>query len=430
MTFKRKTLYFIISLFLLFNGYNVFSQNINVKCVFNENVTKTIRINKILDYITETQETVVQEDIDNSKTINLEFSAYETKEYILYVDFEYNYIWLKPGENYIIEINPKSNNSININPFQQDFLDITFSDDPSKINTQIKNFDANYDFFIINNFNFNPNHDIAINNKYQDSILNNIQNYNSEIVKNHIIYSFASVKILYDDKPSKEFIDKYFTNKPILYYHPTYISLFKTINKQTNYFINDVSTQNNELSELAKLELNYRRFFNNQYNKNTIINNIKKIASTSKSTQNKVIINNILSEFYNLKEGSIIPDAKIIVNNYETTLHQEINNLGSTKNKCLLFYNSSFDFSKNFINTLCENKNWEEKYTIIAIDLKLRNTDNLTKNFCKSNNIVFCKAKDVFDLHNRFNIRNYPYIIIIDKNNKIIKVDFPYDNFL
>lgn len=429
MICKGKSLSFLISFFLILNFSNIFSQNINVKFIFDENVTKTIRINKILDYITENQETIVQKEINNKNSIVLEFSSFETKEYILYLDFEYNYIWLKPGENYTIKISPKTNN-LNINPFQQELLDITFIDDPSKINTQIRKFDIDYDNFIINNFNLNPNHDIAINKRYQDSILKNIQNYDSEIVKTHIIYSLASVDILYNYKPSKEFIDKYFTNKPILYNSPTYISLFKTINKQTNYLRENKSSNNKQLQELAELEFNYRCYFNNQYNKNTILNNINNISSSSKSTQNKVIINNILSNFLRLNKGSIIPNAKILKESTETTLHKELSNLKSQKNILILFYNSDFDFSNSYINTLCENNSWEEKYSIIAIDLKLRNTENLNNIECKSKNILFYKAKDVFDLHSTFNVRNYPYLIIIDKNNKIIKTDFKYDQLL
>src|SRR5690554_6778162 len=110
MICKGKSLSFLISFFLILNFSNIFSQNINVKFIFDENVTKTIRINKILDYITENQETIVQKEINNKNSIVLEFSSFETKEYILYLDFEYNYIWLKPGENYTIKISPKTNN--------------------------------------------------------------------------------------------------------------------------------------------------------------------------------------------------------------------------------------------------------------------------------------------------------------------------------
>ncbi|MDL2227457.1 hypothetical protein LJC30_01025 [Odoribacter sp. OttesenSCG-928-L07] len=409
-----KKVYIISILFLI--SFASTAQNISL--TFNvENASgKHIYLTKYSDYITEMDEIVFSSIIPENGIVKCEISAVKTESYKILINYAEENIFLEPNSSYTINVAyPKVIS--NINPFQnkQYLILNVVSSNKHDVNKLINDFNVAYDDFLLEKLNFlSPKNILKEHEKFKQEYLKKNSN---KFYTTYVEYSCGLTEISLVDKVDKSFIDKYFTNKEVAYNSHEYFSLLKEVCKHSEYILNDSTSNNLRLKEVAYLYTLLRDYFGD-FSKDEVLNLIKSFTHKAKYTESKFLGNNIQIYLTRYRKGSYLPTLDL-----ESEVGKKYDITQSGKKIYLFFYNSNVEICGDIIKEI-ESLDLESKYSVSPIFIPL--DFDVTTIFPEKSLVLI--PKDIAKTHIDLNIRNYPFAILVDNKGKILRYNAPVTN--
>ena len=408
----RRILFVLAILF--FSVANLQAQNISVVFKTDNAAGKNLYLLKYSDYITEMETVIFSAKIPLNGVVEHSFAAQSTEMYKLKINQAEETIYLQSNTSYSINISYPQTLS-NINPFQnKQYLTLEITSSAKKdVNTMIAQFNETYDDFLLETlFHKSPKKILGEHRKFAAEYLEKIVGEDA-FFKAYAEYSFGLTEVSLVDKIGKDFIDKYFTQKDVVYNSLEYFQLLKEVCKSTEYILKDSTSSNLRLKELTYLYFLMRDFYGDS-EKEEVLRFIKAAVNKATYAETKQIGNNILKYLTRYRRGSNFPSI-----NLESENGNEYSLSQGDKYSYLLFVNSDIEICADVVKELnsINFANFGIAPLLVAMDFAKTSID--------ATGFTLLKPKDVGVVLNELNIRSYPFAILLDKSGKIVRYDAP-----
>ena len=441
---KKSILFILLILLLLFNN-NIFSQNIKIKGKIQKSwseSTSLVRLITFNDMLTFEQSTIFETKSDDKGNFTIEADINEITLAQIAVDLERVDVLLKPNSTYEVEIViPEQKENISYFERQIPTLKIINANDDN-LYYQYHISEMIIDDFLLNNFNqLYKGRKIALLDSLDVEIKRNLGDLKSDFVKNNIRYRKASMQMIINNDNGKKVINQYFNKQNILYSQPAYMNLFQEIFANylsstqfnpselrdllySNYdtFLKYIKEKdafladNNNLAELIIAWDLKRLYYELSDERKHIIKHLNTISQTTKSNENKAIVNDILKQINRLSFNTDAPTFSLKNKDGNIVKSTDFNN----SLVLLQFVNQVSPMTDHQFNTLQEfSQQWNDTIQIITIATK-ECFDDFKQTFDnKGYNWNLLNLENDILLLEKYQIRTFPDYIILGKNNKI-----------
>ena len=388
---------------------SISAQTITVNCTVKNGYGKYLRLERKSDYVSNADEVVFADYIPVTNSINFTFSEKETEEYTLYVNFAKSTIYLSPDVIYDIfvtvpESDPTQNPFTNIQYLN---VDIT-SSDIDDINQTISDFNGSYDDFLYANSGSIIRGNHAIHNSFKTSVLNGIKKYHNPFLETYIRYSFALTELSFLSKSKQALADTYIFDNNIEMRNPMYMEFLMEFAKKTGFSPTAKDTKNVELIELVSIINIASQISAGIYSHDYAVAILKKAADAASSPDVRNICNNLLNSEMLLAAGTVFPDIEISDKDGNLVDIQSIDNNA----KYLFFYKSCISQNLYALDTL-ENNTYLHRHHLTLIPIEISDD-------AESHRKAKFHAVNTYQLHKELNIREYPFVVTIDGQGKVI----------
>ncbi len=404
-----KRLSIALTLYLIIGS--VSAQTITVNCTVENGYGKYLRLERKSDYVSNADEVVFEDYIPVTNSIDFTFTGQETEEYTLYVNFAKTGLYMSPDVIYDIfvtvpESDPTQNPFTNIQYLNADIT----SSDIDDINRMISDFNGAYDDFLYANSGSIIRGNHAIHNDFKTSVLNKTKKYHDPFLETYIRYSFALTELSFLSKPAQTLADTYIFDNDIEMRNPMYMEFLMEFAKKTGFSPTAKDTKNVELVELVSI-INIASQINaGMFSHDYAANILKKAAGAAVSPDVRNICNNLLNSEMLLAAGTVFPNIEISDTEGNQVDVQSIDNNG----KYLFFYKSCISQNLYALDTL-ENNTYLQCHHLTLIPIEI--SDDV-----ESNKKARYHAVNTYKLHKELNIREYPFIVTINKQGKVLKI--------
>ncbi|MBQ8222165.1 MAG: redoxin domain-containing protein [Bacteroidales bacterium] len=298
----------ILTLFLLLNVANLFSQNVTIKGSSNK-PEALVRLLTYKEMLTCEQTSIFETKSNEEGEFVIEADIEEITLAQVAINLERVDILLKPNANYEIEIViPEQEDDASYFERQQPTLKMIDAKDDN-LYYQYYMSDMIIDDFVLNNFNqLYRGRKLSLLDTLDVVIEKELGKINNDYVKNNIRYRKAAIQMMVNNDNAKKVINQYFNKQEILYSQAAYMNLFQEI--FTNYL---TSRQFNPSDIRDMLYADYGRFVNFLQEKDVFLSDNKNLAEI-------IIAWNLKRMYYEM------PDEKNLILNYLNIMLQNANN--------------------------------------------------------------------------------------------------------
>lgn len=235
MRIKQYTL-----ILILFSSVLSFGAKTVVKGYAKKFAGKEISFSVYKDYITEETHKIGYTTIKENGSYTFEFDANKTEKLTLKIEDKSAWFFTEAGKVYNVSLSYDA--EANKQRVYDKKLSFYFNfPAPSELNQQLKKFNDSFDKFIEDNIVLFKKRDNSIAPKlkeFKTKMLKEVEETNSQFVKNYVKYSIGSTENALDVSYSKEVAKQlknlkanlyleYLDNKPVLYNNTEYIKFFK-----------------------------------------------------------------------------------------------------------------------------------------------------------------------------------------------------------
>jgi hypothetical protein len=438
----------ICALILLFalvgNGQNVIIQG-----VAKNAEGKSISLFIYEDRLTNTEKKLAYSKIDSTGKFSINVNITETIEAFLRIENFYGEIFIKPGKEYDITLNPRINTNYSEKSayLNGDNISIDISSSgKNELNNIINKFRYECNDFILKNFEtvFKNRGKSAIDS-FKTSTTSEYADVDDKYFEDYKEYKFASFEFLSRTKSESEIEKLYFRNRPVLYNNSQYmdffndffskyhtrskviipLDLYEAINKNRGSFDDlmdllkkDSLLKNEELRELLLLKELNDLYHTNGYKKENILYIIQEAEIKEKSAQNKLIARNLYKLLTKLTPYTKAPGFSL-----KDTEGKECS-LKSLKGKYvyLCFFktdNISSISELKVVSALFEKYKDYIEFVNICCDGDRGNLISFLNNYkgMKGRYLYFADDQNLLD---NYNIKSFPTFIFIDTEGDII----------
>jgi peroxiredoxin len=331
--FKRT---YLFSLLLIVIPMLSFSASVKVKGTNTDYKSFQIDIYRYSDLISMTEIKIAECMTDSAGNFECEFDVPSTCQVFMYLGYYKGFLFVEPKKSYELVLPPRKEKSLvdELNPFfaEEEFnIGIKNAKD-NELNYLISSFDAIYDPFLADNFNYLYVYsDVKMVDSLQKVTLSKFSGIKDPFFKDYMKYKFNYLHYFTYDRDRTFATKKYFTNKPVLYQNPAYMEFFNQLwSKYFTYLgVNDkngermvsniiYSKSPTELSRTLNLNMALRDDTLRElvmlkglsdcltkpdmYPPNTIIQMLDSISKTSKIQEHRIIALYTLSKENKLKQ--------------------------------------------------------------------------------------------------------------------------------
>lgn len=271
----------------------------------------------------------------------------------------------------------------------------------------------------------------------------------SKFFNDFVEYALAGLKFKSGLYPRNYFVNKYFNDRPFLYYNPAFMSFFNSffdnyinveklrlfsrdiyfnVQESTNYTAlldslgKDSLLQNIVIRDMVLIKNLFQMYFNNTTIQNSIIKMLKAINLESRYKEHRFIANQLIYELTNLQKGNYKVDFNIKLKDKTLLNLKDFKGLYTY----IIFFNtrcrvgvSELFALNNFYSNLSSNFN----FVSISMDVNFINFQN----FMNNNNFpwTFGNFNKNYEIEDNLQIKIYPHAILIDKDGSIIDINAP-----
>lgn len=333
----------ILILFVILS-ISAFSQNVKINGIANGQAEKLIRIIIYSDQFSNLEQTIAQTQTNKLGEFSLDVKVSQTKFAYLALCLEKREFYLTPDADYyfnIITDTISGKGSI----FDRLPLNFTIEANDKGIQNDIGDFNIDYNDFVYNNIkSIYKSRDKTVVMQFITKMRGKYNNDKPDYVKNYVHYTLAQLLWLSRKQNNQQILANYFINKPVLYNNIQYTDFFKeffksyfTIEKTFTYeeiihaINNPRSIQldtlldrdeklalDNRVSEIAKMLILAKNYFNRDVNKVQVISKLEEIEQSSAYSENKLVAHNFIIKLQELQNGSLAPDFKLVDTNNDT----------------------------------------------------------------------------------------------------------------
>lgn len=330
---SKKTYFTLIACLLLLGAT---SQNVKIKGkAHRSHIGKSINLFAYSDLITYTQTKEATDTVDKDGYFELELQINHTQPVDIRIDNLVGKLYIQPDFVYGISFPQKDSTADIRNETDQSVQIGVFSKDTTELNTLIIDFNRLYDkvFSTVSYEFLNKN---RIYKKIDSLHLISYLRYkklNNSYFKSYIDYVLADLNS--NASRGKNYLNtQYILNKPILYNHYEYMTFFNAyfkgylnaysstksgeniyhlINttggyKQLDVFLkSDPELKSDSLRELVIIRNLWDYCFNNQFEKQAVLDILEQLLEKTNIAEHKKIIQNILQVNYKLQPGAQAP---------------------------------------------------------------------------------------------------------------------------
>lgn len=335
----------IILLAFIFSQY-IFSQNIiihgNAHPVYLANSDKVAHLYSYSDFITYQEIFQDKDSLDEKGRFTLKFYTDKTQPVLIKIKNTVAKLYVEPPVNlaireYIIKMYPPDSIQVNTNDITLNAPISILTYDTLELNSLIFDFNKIYNKYLDEAQKKFLNRNVLF--KKLDSILVETKNHFKDIknpyFQNYIDYNIANINInatrdknvltniFLLRKPVQinnyeymEFFNSFFKDYLIAdITKQTHQTIYYVVNKSTNIkqlynFVKDdpLLNSNDTLKELVLLQNLYHFYFNEKFNPYAVQILLEQMLTSTKYPYHKKILQNIIQELNQLKQGSTAPD--------------------------------------------------------------------------------------------------------------------------
>ena len=451
----KKSILFISLILLLLCNNDIFSQNIKIKGKIqksksasesksvSESVSESIvRLMTFNDMLTFEQTTIFETKSDDKGNFTIEANINEITLAQIAIDLERVDILLKPNSTYEIEIIiPEQEDNISYFERQTPTLRIINAND-DELYYQYHMSEMIIDDFILKNFNqLYKGRKIALLDSLDIEIRRNLGNLKSDYVKDNIRYRKAAIQMVINNDNGKKVINQHFNKQDILYSQQAYMDLFQEIFanylssthfnpselrdllysnhdtflkyiKEKDVFLAD----NNNLAELIIAWDLKRLYYEWNEDRKHVLKQLNAISQTTKSLNNKAIVNDILKQINRLSFNTDAPTFSLKNKDGDIIESTDF----SDGLVLLQFVNQISPMTDHQFKTLQEfSQQWNDTIQIVTIATKECFDDFKQMFDNKSYKWDLLNLGEDILILEKYQIRTFPDYIILGKNNKI-----------
>ncbi len=374
-------------------------------------------------------------------SVNISHTCFAT----LHIDEYVADLYIKPSQNFFIEIEPEKYNEGVAILFKPQYLNINFPKaDFDDINLLIYDFEVLYSDFVEKNFlNIYLNYDKTIVDSFSTVITKRYESINDEFFLDIVKYKLAALEFVSRKIGKTGIFKKYFNPEHIKYNNPGYMEFFITyfesyaghatgqisatalnnaVNIEKKYlavfnaFGADSLLQHEILRELAILVALKNMYYSQYYDRSAIKGILNEIKEKSKINEHQIIASNLLTVFSKRQKGT-----SAAYFNLQNQKEQFIS-LDDFKGKFiyLTFWNSQcIDCESEFelISKVVDKFKDNLEVVSISTDKHFLNMQYFLKN--KNYNWNFLHFNGNYELLEQYQIKTVPFYILIDPNGNI-----------
>ena len=409
---------------------------------------KRIEVIKFTDLITFQEKNVAEAMVDSTGKFTLSFNLNETIYAMLSIDFHRSELLLEPSRSYFIKIESMDYNEMKeVNPFiESTKLEVSFmNDDPTELNFLVQVFDNAYNDFLLKNFNaLYRERNKARLDTFQIQMESTFIETQNQYFRSYFKYKLAGLYQLTQTISQPQIGKTYFMDQPILYENVEYMKFMNDYFKKyltatcrtlkfTNYntllseadpykammlaLAKDSILKKSQLRELVMLKGLDEMYNTTGFDKEKVMELIRKLSAESKYPETRMIAENIILVLTKLRIGSAAPPFKL------KNRDQKEVTLAAFRGKPVVL---------NFWTTYCQGcitemdmmKPIYDKYKDQVVFISIAADKNLQKmNFFldQKKDFVwnFLHLGENFNLLKDYEVKSYPLYVLIDKNGNI-----------
>ncbi len=447
--------HFLIILSFLFSlQFSLYAQNIiihgNAHPVYITNSNPVAQLLIYSDFVTYQPILQDEDSLDNKGRFTLKLYSDKTQAIVIKIKNTAAKLYVEPPPSgtreYIIKIYPPDSIQVNTADIEMNAPISILTDDSLELNTLMFQFNDIYNKYLsIAAQKFLNRTELF---KKLDSLLieakNTFKEINHPYFQNYLNYNLANINI--NATRDKNVIARIFLlNKPVQVDNYDYMEFFNSFfkdyliaditkqNKQTIYYTINKSTQlkqlldyvkddkilnfNDTLKELVLIQNLYHFYFNEKFNPYAVQILLEQLLHHTKIPHHKKIIQKIIQEFNQLKQGTQAPD--FIALTKDSSLFQLY-----SLNKMYIYLNFFSLKSPNSIKELKEIQFLNAKFgnTIKFISVCIDDDFKAFQTFVKQNPqykwliLMNHQPKNDFSVKVKYNVKATPLFFLIDKN--------------
>ncbi|GIV28603.1 MAG: hypothetical protein KatS3mg027_2417 [Bacteroidia bacterium] len=445
------------TLFLL--SHNLFSQNIiihgNAHPVYLSHSDKLAELYVHSDFITYQRILLDKDSLDNKGRFTLKFYSDKTQPVLIKIKNVIAKLYVEPPvqgiREYIIKMYPPDSIKVNTNDIELNASVSILTYDTTELNSLIFDFNKVYNKYLDEAMNKFLNRNVLF--KKLDSILieskQTFKSINNRYFQNYIDYNIANLNvnatrdknvianIFLIHKPVQsnnyeymEFFNAFFKDYLIAdITKQTHQTIYYVVNKSTNiqqlleYVKNDkYLSKNDTLKELVLIQNLYHFYFNDKFNPYAVQVLLEQLLNYTKIGSHKKILQNIIQELNQLKQGTEAPDFVALTK--DSTLFQ----LYAIGNKQYVYLNFFSLKSPNSLKELKEIQLLNDKFGYYVKFLSVCVDDNFEefRNFVKLNpqyKWLFLwnyQPRNDFSAKVKYNVKATPLFFLIDTHRILV----------
>lgn len=441
-----KLKYGIVFLLMICFSFLSVAQQVIIKGSAPSYEYKEISVWAVNDYISHTQRKLTYSIVDSAGSFVLEFSSKEIQYITLRIEKNIASMYIEPNATYeVIMHQPDSTTYHNKNLFNDVELSIKLKS-KTEINALTMDYDKRFDDFTTFYY---PNFVKRAPKSAIDSFKLAIQSYYSDVKNNflntYVNYSIASLEEK-TNYSTQQLFETYLDKKPIQYTNPEYMNFFNTFFKQNlhnfsltksgaplSFQINNRGSfkgamlvlerepflKNDTIRELVLLKGLLESYYDNSFNKVSIVGILKQINEESTISIHQQIATNILNSFSKLKPGALAPFFNLPDKTGKTV---SLDELRTKKYVYLTFFDNACSECLPQLKVISAlKKTYGERIAFVSI-MTSKNAGDL-RNFCAKNpsyDWTFLYDNNA-DIKDTYEIQSLPAYYLIDPDGKFIQ---------
>jgi peroxiredoxin len=438
-----------ISLFIsVIISLSALSQNVVITGKAANQVNKLVRVIVYSDQFSMFEHTIAQTRTNNMGEFTMKLDVEKTQFAYLAFELDKGEFYLSPGGKYNFTIN-NDTTIVSGSIFDRLPLNFTLNADDGGIVQTIGDFNMDYNDFVYNNItSIYKSRDKSTVMKFITDMKEKYTKNNLEYVNNYVEYSLVSLLWLSRKENNNQILENYIINKPVLYYNIQYTAFFKDFFK--NYFASEKLYTNSELvyainnpdnkvlsylllryeqttddervSEIVKMLLLSRNYYNRDVIKEEVITKLNNIVSNSSYSKNRLIAANFISVLKEMQSGSHAPKFTLVDSNMDTISLDNFNGkfvlLSFVKDNCKIC-----NFHMQLLSDIKKQNQGAFEIVTIVAGSNLKDVINLKKE--NGFDWPILKLDENILLLEDYNIVAYPSYIFVNPDGTIAYAHLP-----
>ena len=193
-----------------------------------------IDIYRYSDLISMTEIKIAECMTDSAGNFECEFDVPSTCQVFMYLGYYKGFFFVEPKKTYELVLPPRKEKTLvdELNPFfaEEEFNIGIKNAKENELNYLISSFDAIYDPFLSENFNYLYVYsDVKMVDSLQKVTFAKYAGIKNPFFKDYMTYKFDYLHYFTYDRDRNFATKKYFTNKPVLYQNPAYMEFFNQL---------------------------------------------------------------------------------------------------------------------------------------------------------------------------------------------------------